>query len=165
MVIVLATEPKVRGFKSRQECWIFKRDKIHRISFGGEVKLLAPCQRYYWYRIEIQTGKIQRPLLTQFLPALLLGASASTRAQNSGGWIGNDKSSDAQQSRPEIGHRCMRHFVWYSYHPVTVTGTEGTHYILRGKWCLVCSISHWYQVVNCYCPARINGHPNLLCHS
>jgi hypothetical protein len=47
MIIVLATEPKVHGFKSRQECWIFKRDKIHRISFGGEVKLLAPCQRYY----------------------------------------------------------------------------------------------------------------------
>jgi hypothetical protein len=35
--------------------------------------------------IEILIGKIQRPLLSIFLPFSLLGASAATRANKSGG--------------------------------------------------------------------------------
>jgi hypothetical protein len=35
-------------------------------------------------------GKIKLPLLLQFLPASLIGVSAATRSDNSGGWILND---------------------------------------------------------------------------
>jgi hypothetical protein len=39
MVIVLATEPKVRWFKSGRARWIFKDDKVRSTtSFGGEIK-------------------------------------------------------------------------------------------------------------------------------
>jgi hypothetical protein len=41
--------------------------------------------------IETQIGKIQRPFLTQFLLASLLGVSAATGTENSGGCIENDE--------------------------------------------------------------------------
>jgi hypothetical protein len=47
-------------------------------SFRGEVQILI--------------GKIQRLILDQFLPASLLRVSASTRAENSDGLIGNDRT-------------------------------------------------------------------------
>jgi hypothetical protein len=43
---VLATGPKVRGFKPGRGQWIFKGDKIRSTtSFGGEVKPSLPCRK------------------------------------------------------------------------------------------------------------------------
>jgi hypothetical protein len=64
----------------------------------------------------IWTGKIKRPFLAKFLSALLLGVSAATRADNSGGLIGNDYNSDGGA---QYGRRCVGRFV--RYNPVTVT--------------------------------------------
>jgi hypothetical protein len=47
VVSVLATGPKVRGFKPGRVRWIFKGDKIRgTTSFGGEVKSSVPCRRF-----------------------------------------------------------------------------------------------------------------------
>jgi hypothetical protein len=47
VVSVLATGPKVRGFKPGRGRWIFKGDKIRSTpSFGGEVKPSVPCRRF-----------------------------------------------------------------------------------------------------------------------
>jgi hypothetical protein len=44
---VLATGPKVRGFKPGRGMMDFKRDKIRSTpSFGGEVKPSDPCRRF-----------------------------------------------------------------------------------------------------------------------
>jgi hypothetical protein len=66
--------------------------KIHSItSFGGEVKLSAPCRKILRHvknatgMKEILVGKVQQLFYTTFLSALLLGVSATTRAENSGG--------------------------------------------------------------------------------
>jgi hypothetical protein len=74
---VLATGPKVRGFKPGWGRWIFKGDKIHSTtSFGGEVKPSVSCRRFTackrtlraWNRCFI--GKIQRPCFSP-MPLLL----------------------------------------------------------------------------------------------
>jgi hypothetical protein len=70
-------------------------------------------------RHAILIGKIQRPLLSQFLSASLLGVSAATRAENSGGRIGNDYNSDREHNRSENGRICVGHFL--RYHSVAVT--------------------------------------------
>jgi hypothetical protein len=47
VVSVLATGPKVRGFKPRPRSMDFKGDKIRSTpSFGGEVKPSVPCRRF-----------------------------------------------------------------------------------------------------------------------
>jgi hypothetical protein len=49
VVSVLATGPKVRGFKPGRGrwIWIFKDDKIRSTPFfGGEVKPSVPCRRF-----------------------------------------------------------------------------------------------------------------------
>jgi hypothetical protein len=47
VVSVLATGPKIRGFKPGRGRWIFKCDKIRSTpSFGGEVKPSVPCRRF-----------------------------------------------------------------------------------------------------------------------
>jgi hypothetical protein len=44
---MLATGPKVRGFKPGRGQWIFKGDKIRSMtSFGGEVKSSVPCHGF-----------------------------------------------------------------------------------------------------------------------
>jgi hypothetical protein len=50
VAIVLATEPKVRGFKPGRGRWIFKGGKISdTTSFGGEVNPWAPCRKISWH--------------------------------------------------------------------------------------------------------------------
>jgi hypothetical protein len=76
MVIVLATRPKVRGFKPGRERWIFEGYKNQE----GEVKQPAPRGKFLRrYKIpcgmtEILIGKIQLPFLAKLLSASLLGA-------------------------------------------------------------------------------------------
>jgi hypothetical protein len=76
VVSVLATGPKVRGFKPSRGRWILSCDKIRSMpSFRGEVKLSVPCHRFtackrtlrVWKKFFV--GKIQRP---RFSPASLL---------------------------------------------------------------------------------------------
>jgi hypothetical protein len=82
MVIVLAIEPKVCGFRPHQERWILRVIKIRSMtSFGGEIKLLAPCCKTLLY-VKDLIGKIEWPFLVQFLPASLQGVSATTRTEN-----------------------------------------------------------------------------------
>jgi hypothetical protein len=45
MVIVLATGPKVRGFKPGRKRCFFKGEKIRSTSFGGEVKPSVSCRK------------------------------------------------------------------------------------------------------------------------
>jgi hypothetical protein len=86
---------------------------------------MAPCEvsrkflrqvkdplRYYERDTDRQN---QRP----FLPASLLGVSSATRAENSGGWIGNDYNSDGEHNISENCRSCMVRFI--RYHPVIVT--------------------------------------------
>jgi hypothetical protein len=62
-------------------------------SFGGEVKPSVPCHIILRYVedplsiIQIMIDKTQRPCLAQFLPSSLLGVSAATRTEKSGGWF------------------------------------------------------------------------------
>ena len=47
VVIILATGPEVRGFRTGQGRWIFQSVKILRMpSFGKEVKPWVPCRRF-----------------------------------------------------------------------------------------------------------------------
>jgi hypothetical protein len=52
--------------------------------------------------IEILMGKIQWSFLAQFRPASIIGVSSATRAENSGGCIGNDQNSDRDHSRSKM---------------------------------------------------------------
>jgi hypothetical protein len=63
---------------------------------------------------EILVGKI-KDIIAKFLPASLLGVSAETRAENSGGWMENDLNSDGVRKRSVNGRSCMGRFV--RYHP------------------------------------------------
>jgi hypothetical protein len=59
-------------------------------SFGGKVKPSAPCRQVLWhvndpFVCDRDTDKILQPFLAKYLPASLLGVSAATTAENSGG--------------------------------------------------------------------------------
>jgi hypothetical protein len=97
MAIVLATGPKVRGFKLGRERCIFNGNKNRSTtSFGEEVKPSAPCCKILLHvkdplRYDSDTGRQNSAAISRpFHPASLLGVSAATRADNSGGLIGND---------------------------------------------------------------------------
>jgi hypothetical protein len=47
--------------------------------------------------------EIQRPFPAQYLLTSLLGVSAATTAEQSGGWIGNNYNSDGEDSISENG--------------------------------------------------------------
>jgi hypothetical protein len=47
--------------------------------------------------------EIQRPFPAQYLLTSLLGVSAATTAETSGGWIGNNYNSDGEDSISESG--------------------------------------------------------------
>jgi hypothetical protein len=52
IVIMLVIGPKVCGFKPGQEQWILRVIKIlSTTSFGGEVKLCAPCRKFFSLKI------------------------------------------------------------------------------------------------------------------
>jgi hypothetical protein len=65
MIIGLAIEPKVRGFKPGRERWILRMIEFHSKSFfEGEVNPAVPCRKILWHvkfpysMKEILVGKI-----------------------------------------------------------------------------------------------------------
>jgi hypothetical protein len=48
-----------------------------------------------------------RIFLAKFLPNSLLGVSATTKADNSGGWMAYEKNSYGAHNRPVNGRSCM----------------------------------------------------------
>jgi hypothetical protein len=91
VVIMLATGPKFRGFKPGRERWILRAIKIRsKTSFRGKVKLSAPCRNILWhvkilYSMKHTDMQNSAAFFAQCLPVSLIGTSAATRAENSGG--------------------------------------------------------------------------------
>jgi hypothetical protein len=85
-----------------------------------------------------------------------------TRAENSGGWIGNDKNSGGEHSRSVNGHSCMGRFV--RHHPTTVTGKILPSHLLLDF--LVVSSFEAFQPTLLYdffiFPTQTAAHPILL---
>jgi hypothetical protein len=99
---------------------------IHsKTSFEGEVKLSATCRKILWHvkdplRYDKDTERQNSAAISHPVsPTLLISVSAATRAENSGGRIGNDYNSDRVHNKSENGHSCMGCFV--QHHPITVT--------------------------------------------
>jgi hypothetical protein len=86
----LPLDPRLVGSNLAMSNGFLRMIKIHSMTcFRGEVKPSAICYKVLQHikdplRYDILVGKIQQPFLVQFLPALLLGVSAATRAVNSG---------------------------------------------------------------------------------
>jgi hypothetical protein len=84
VVIVIATGSKVRGFKCSRAIKIRST-----ISIGREIMPSALCRKISRYvkdplRCGGDTDKNQWSFLAHFLPTSLPGASAATKAENSG---------------------------------------------------------------------------------
>jgi hypothetical protein len=81
---MLATGPKVRGLKLGEDDGLLKAITIHSTtSFRGGVKPVVPCHKILWHvkrslQYERDTCRQNsQTFLAKFLPALLLGVSAS----------------------------------------------------------------------------------------
>jgi hypothetical protein len=92
VVSVLASGPNGRGFKPGRGDGFLRVIKFRSTtSFGLEVKPSAPCREIFRnvedpLRYDRETYlQTSRAFLVKFIPASLLGVSAATRAENSGG--------------------------------------------------------------------------------
>jgi hypothetical protein len=81
------------------------------------------------------SAAISRPVYPRFT----LGIYATTRAENSGGWIGKNKNSDGEHKRSQNGCSCMGSFV--RYHVVTVTSKMG----IKETGCESMDLTHMAQ--------------------
>jgi hypothetical protein len=81
------------------------------------------------------SAAISRPVSPRFA----LGISATTRAENSGGWIGKNKNSDGEHKRSQNGCSCMGRFV--RYHVVTVNSKMG----IKETGCKSMDLTHLAQ--------------------
>jgi hypothetical protein len=123
LVIVLATGPKVRGFKLGIRRWTFKGDKIRSTtSFEGEG--VAPCRKIL-QQLKIPAEYDRDTSSAKFTDFLansvsLLGVYCNHRALvDVSGMI---RTQVGPQNRPERGGGCIGRFV--RYHLVTVTNDQ-----------------------------------------
>jgi hypothetical protein len=89
MVSVLAIGPSVRGIKPGRGDWFLMAIKIRSTpSFGGKVKLKAPCRKILWHienQLQIRKKNFVNRIYHSLRPLPLL----ATRwlPESSGGWI------------------------------------------------------------------------------
>jgi hypothetical protein len=134
VVTVIATGPRVRGFKPGRGRWIFKGDKIRSTTyFLGGVKTSAPCRKIFGISMNLAEYERQNslPFLAKFL---LLRYHTFLLVTARELWLMNQIGLNSRRELRIYQRMVAVHGTPLRHHPVTVKNQSSPSARHAGAW-------------------------------